>query len=279
MPTKASRLSALALVAALVLPVGAAHSQDAAKPEPKKAPPVLETLRDDHDFTSVWGRMGGAHDPKDVPIPDGYVRPNDVLTKIDDYLLPWALKKHQEFTKLTDSGHLQKTPEDQCEPFSMPGERQETRMGFRFFTTPKLWVITSVDNTYRYVRINGKHPKALRPSWMGDSIAHWDGDSLVIDTVGFNDKGTFEDGVYHTAKLHVTERISKSADGKWLVMLYTYDDPGSLKMPFKFARILPFFPSDTMVQQEDSCCTMVSDGKKGRMRANLKGIFKEPGSS
>ena len=239
-------------LAALGLPAFA--QTPPAKAEPKKPVPVIETIKDDpHNFTGVWGRLGSAHDPKDVPIPDGYVRPNDVLAKIDDYLQPWALAKHQEFTKLTDEGHLQKTPEDQCEPFSMPGERQETRMGFRFFTTPKLWTVVSVDNTYRYIRINGKHPKTLRPSWMGDSIGHWEGDTLVVDTLGFNDKGTFEDGAHHSTKLHVTERISKTADGKWLVMLYTYDDPGSLTKPFKFARILPAEPGDTMVQQEDSC--------------------------
>ena len=253
--SKTSRIAALAVGAAVALPALAVHAQDAApaKDEPKRAAAVVETLRDDHNFTSVWGRMGGPHDPKDVPIPDGYIRPNDVLGKIDDYLTPAFKARHVEFTKLTDAGHLQKTPEDQCEPFSMPGERQETRMGFRYFTTPKLWVIISVDNAYRYVRINGKHPAHLKPSWMGDSVGHWEGDTLVIDTVGFNDKGTFEDGAYHSTKLHVTERISKTPDGKWLVMLYTYDDPVSLTKPFKFARILPFFPTDTMVQQEDSC--------------------------
>ncbi len=181
------------------------------------------------------------------------VAPNEVLSKIDDYLQPWARAKHKQFDDLTSAGHLQKTPEDTCKPFSMPGERQETRMGFRFFTTPKLWVVISVDNTYRFIRINGEHPKNLKPSWMGDSIGHWEGDTLVVDTIGFNDKGTIEDGVYHTSKLHMTERLSKSPDGKFLVMIYTYDDPGSTTKPFKFARVLPFFEKDTMVQQEDAC--------------------------
>src|SRR2546430_12694767 len=57
------------------------------------------------------------------------------------------------------------------------------------------------------------HPKDLDPSWFGDSRGTWQGDTLVIDTVGFNDKFWFDGiGHPHTEKLHVIERYRRRSE-------------------------------------------------------------------
>jgi hypothetical protein len=74
------------------------------------------------------------------------------------------------------------------------------------------------------------HPSDLEPSWLGHSIGKWDGDTLVIDTVGFNDKTWLFVVVPHTEKLHSTIRLTRPDLGH-LQIETTYDDPGTFKKP------------------------------------------------
>ena len=225
--------------------------------ETKGIPPVLgpkASERAPHDFTGAWGSLGGDHaagvkfDPDTVP-------PGKVLSTIDDYLQPSFVEEHKKFIHLEEvEGKLQFTPEAGCLPFSMPGERQETRLAFHHYVVPAVWLVVGGNDNFRLIHIDRSHPKDLKPSYQGHTIGHWEGDTLVTDTIGFNGKGTFEDGVHHTTKLHVTGRYSIVNEGKVaLKMLYTYDDPGSLTKTFKFGRVLPLMPNDTMVEQEDRC--------------------------
>ena len=261
MRMSAGRASAVRLVcgvaAATLALAGMASAEDAAKPAAKPAAAKASSTATNlakspdqrlyngpeipaaQDLTGVW--QLSSYDPALRPI-DGKPLPYTDAGKAG--LAKNATRKTREGGK------------NVCQPLGTP-RAYISPYPIMFVQVPRnlITIYHEENRSYRLVRLDAEHmdPGPWDPSYVGESVAKWDGDSLVIDTVGFNDKGTFEDGVYHTAKLHVTERISKSADGKWLVMLYTYDDPGSLKMPFKFARILPFFPSDTMVQQEDSC--------------------------
>jgi hypothetical protein len=73
----------------------------------------------------------------------------------------------------------------------------------------------------RIVRMNAEHlPKNIR-RWMGDSVGHWDGDTLVIDTTNFTDKTRFRGS---TENLHVVERL-KRLDDKTLLYRFTVEDP------------------------------------------------------
>ena len=60
----------------------------------------------------------------------------------------------------------------------------------------------------RHIFLTGKHSPNLRPSWYGESIGHYEGDTLVVDTIGFNDQ-TYIDGFHtpHTTQLHTIERF------------------------------------------------------------------------
>jgi hypothetical protein len=70
-----------------------------------------------------------------------------------------------------------------------------------------------------------QHPQDLTPTWMGDSIGKWEGDTLVVDTVGFNDKTWLDrGGLPHSEDLHVVERIRRT-DHDTLEVKIAIDDP------------------------------------------------------
>jgi len=84
------------------------------------------------------------------------------------------------------------------------------------------------------------HQKDLDPTWMGDSIGHWEGDTLVIDTIGFNVKTEIA-GFRHTEDLHIVERIHANADGA-LQYEATLEDPNVFEKPWKLERVFPRRP-------------------------------------
>ena len=122
------------------------------------------------------------------------------------------------------------------------GAVRMTNLPYKIVQTPKLVVLLSEGNTHSYRRffLDGRaHNLDLDPnSWTGDSIAHWEGDALVVDTIGFNDKAWLDDtGKPHSDELHVIERYRRPDTGR-LEIQYTIEDPKALTKPFSFTRIL-----------------------------------------
>ena len=89
----------------------------------------------------------------------------------------------------------------------------------------------------RHIKLNAPHAANVRPSWYGDSVGHYEGDTLVIDTIGLNNK-TFLDNYRtpHSDKLHVTERWRMVEDGKKIEVELWLDDPETFNAPFKMLR-------------------------------------------
>jgi len=83
-------------------------------------------------------------------------------------------------------------------------------------------------HTWRTIYMDGReHPKNLEPSYYGHSIGKWDGDALVVDTIGFNERFWIDrEGEPHTEKLHLIERFSRP-DFNTLRYEITVDDPGA----------------------------------------------------
>ncbi len=99
------------------------------------------------------------------------------------------------------------------------------------------------DTTYRQVYTDGrKLPADPQPSWLGYSVGKWDGDSLVVDTIGFNDRGWLDARAHtHSEALHLTERFHRLNFGHMEVRL-TIDDPETYTRPFSIKleqRLLP----------------------------------------
>ena len=87
-------------------------------------------------------------------------------------------------------------------------------------------------HSYRQIFMNAKHPDDLDPTWYGHSVGRFEGDTLVIETIGFNDKFWFDfAGHPHTEKLRTTERYRRPNFGT-LEYEVTIDDPGAYTRPF-----------------------------------------------
>lgn len=100
-------------------------------------------------------------------------------------------------------------------------------------TQDKVVILYQRDFQRRVVFLNQEHPKDLKPSWYGHSVGHYEGDTLVIDTIGFNDKTqTDRYGMPHTTALHTVERWRLFNDGKALEMRITVDDTGAFTRPW-----------------------------------------------
>lgn len=103
----------------------------------------------------------------------------------------------------------------------------------RIVQTPDFIAVLNPDMTYRQIHLDGRAPvdNPIIPSWLGYSAAHWEGDTLVVVTNGFNDKTWLtREGLPHTDQLVITERYTRPDFGN-LQLEVTYEDPGTLKNP------------------------------------------------
>ena len=95
-------------------------------------------------------------------------------------------------------------------------------------TSDSIMILTEMVHDARIVRMNAQHlPKSYR-QWMGDSVGHWEGDTLVVDTTNFNDKTRFRGS---TENLHVIERFTR-VDEHSLLYRFTIDDPETWTRPW-----------------------------------------------
>jgi hypothetical protein len=112
---------------------------------------------------------------------------------------------------------------------------------FKIFQTPKeLAIFYEVDGAFREVHTDGrKLPVDPFPAWMGYSTGHWEGDTLVVDSAGYNDKTRLPGGHIHSEAMHIQERFHRRDFGH-MDMEVTVDDPVTLTKPVtvKFTDVL-----------------------------------------
>jgi hypothetical protein len=123
----------------------------------------------------------------------------------------------------------------------MPPGPMVTVAGGRIVQTPNLLLNLFGGTLYREVFLDGRPmPEIVNPDWMGYSLGRWDGDTLVVETTGFNDKTWLDfDGHPHTEALNVTERFRRPDFGH-LEILKTLVDPGALVEPWTIPLKLEF---------------------------------------
>ena len=99
-------------------------------------------------------------------------------------------------------------------------------------TPQQVVILYEYMNGSRVIPFMAKHPDDLEPSYLGDSIAHWEGDTLVVDVVSFNDKTWLgPTGSFHSEKLHITERYTR-VDKDRINYDVTMVDPEVLTKPW-----------------------------------------------
>jgi len=139
-----------------------------------------------------------------------------------------------EAQAIKNSRQTKDDPVYNCLPSGVP---RGTMYPWKIVQTPKRIYFLYEGNIHSYREIymdRASHPSGDRsnPTWFGDSIGRWDGNTLVVDTVGFNDR-TWLDGLGHphTERLHVVERYTRLNMGT-LQNVITIDDPGAYARPF-----------------------------------------------
>jgi len=155
----------------------------------------------------------------------------------------WADAKSKTYTAADD-------PDLRCLLAGIP-RITSMPMPFEIVQTPKEVVIAYESyHAFRIIPINDKlqHPNDLVPTWMGDSVARWDGDTLVVDVTGFNDKtwlsGT---GSFHSEAMHVVERFLLNSDDT-ITYTATVTDPKVLTKTWTTGTILRR-PPNTRVEE------------------------------
>jgi hypothetical protein len=221
-------LRALSLVA--LLPLAATAQFNDSGPQVAKGLPTLRTADGHPDFTGVYHAPG--YGPGDPPIRNGETIARNIardLKPADVPLLPSAaaLMKQRNDTNSKDD------PEGLCLPMGTP---RKDPYPWKIVQTPQLFLILYEGNvhSYRQVFLDGRpHDPNVEETWWGDSIGKWDGDTLVVDTVGLNDKAWLDlIGHPRSSKAHIIERFTRPELGRVNVEIMI-DDPGSYSKPWK----------------------------------------------
>src|SRR5262245_8928872 len=200
------RRAIVAVVVAVLMASALAFAQTGGR-SPAAAASALPRAADGKpDFSGVWQVLNTAAWDIEAHNADTGTPPGEGVVEGGAIpYQPWALEKKKE-------NYAKRLTEDTDVKCFMPGVPRITYMPypFRIVQTPK-----QVTIIYEYIHIvrtiyndGSKHPEGI-DWWMGDSRGRWDGNTLVVDAIDFNDKTTFDKaGNHHSDALHVIERYS-----------------------------------------------------------------------
>ncbi len=150
-------------------------------------------------------------------------------------LKPWAVEQMRRANAEVIAGKIPFTADSRCYPSGVPSFLLFPANPVRFIQTPsEVLMIWQQDAQIRHIHLNQPHSADPKPSWYGESIGHYeDGDTLVVDTIGQNDK-TFVDNYRtpHTAELHVIERFQLIDGGRTIEVRVHVEDPGAFNTPW-----------------------------------------------
>ena len=223
-------MRAIGVVVVLVLSATSAGAQWLNHPTPglpRKADgtvdlsaPTPRTTNGKPDFTGFWQSAGGQEalggletlrvDPADIK--------------------PWA----RDIVRERAHDFFKSRPEFQCRPSGPEAESFEKDK--RILQTPAMIAILNANLTYRQIFLDGRTlEKDPVPMWMGYSVGRWEGDTLVVESNGFNDRSWLNNvGLPHTENLRVTERYQRPTLGR-LDVDVTFTDPEAFNKPLHFA--------------------------------------------
>jgi hypothetical protein len=189
--------------------------------KPNLTAPAPRTLDGKPDLSGLWDRISPKYD-RDIAAD---LKPGEVQ--------PWAEALVQQ--RMEDLGKDYMSA--MCLPLG-PGyssiDRTNTAGGMmKIVQTPTLIVFLNQDLTYRQIFLDGrKLETGPNPSWMGYSVGHWEGDTLVVESNGFNDRTWLDrNGHPHTEALRITERYRRKDFGH-LELLETLQDPAVYASPW-----------------------------------------------
>ena len=210
------RILIAGLAASLILPgvmLAQMPSQQSGAAKPSASAPA-----DPHNLSGMWEFFNN------TPGQGIYATPS----KDAPPMTPWAKARYDEAKpgygpKAQAGGN---DPILRCYPAGIP-RILFFPQPFEIVQTPdRTFMFFEREHEFRQIWTDGRaHPKDLEPTWMGDSIGKWDGDTFVVDTVGFNDKSWLDFyGDPHSDDMHLIERY-KRADDNTLTLQLIVEDP------------------------------------------------------
>ena len=212
--------------------------------EAQEAPPALP------DLTGIWSP------PR---TPKGFL-PYNFSPEAPPPMLPWAVKRCELVG--CGTGPLGRANDDNmdpfltsCAPYGIPRLMNHVGPFEILESKTRVLMLFETGNAIRQIWTDGRgHPADLDFSWMGHSIGHWDGATLVIDTVGLTDKSWLDTaGHPHSDALHVTERIRR-VDHETLENTLTFDDPKTYTRPWNSTIVYRLRSGDDWALKEDVAC-------------------------
>jgi hypothetical protein len=226
----------LSVVACVVLVAPVFAQRGAAPQTPSKPAPRLPDGRP--DFSGLWD--GGGFNARAL-------KPGDQIS-----FTPWGAEVFKK-RGAAEGDPANEDPNLHCLPSGVP---RMSPYPWRIIQTPThtrethIFILFEGNiHSYRQIFMDGrKHPEDPDPTWYGHSVGRWEGDTLVVDTVGFNDKFWFDfTGHPHTEKLHIVERYRRS-NMDTLEWEITIDDPGAYTKPFTLLTRARLQPNDELME-------------------------------
>jgi hypothetical protein len=249
-----------ALATVLALLAISAIAEAAPLPPPQSSAAIAKTVSLMRPgWVGIWGTARSL--PPGAPPVE---LPYDELVKHTlSVLQPWAIAR-QEATEWNtdDTGQV-------CKPDGIFRQGHAFGSQFRWIeANGKVYEIHPLIEIYglHQIYFNSPHPRNVPLTWNGDSRAHWEGDTLVVDKIGFNDKSWLNSDRHpHTSELHVIERYQLLDDGKYLALRVFVDDRLALKQPYTYTRYYQKMP-DGEDSQENICNMNVPEENLWRVR-------------
>ncbi|HEY4028947.1 MAG TPA: hypothetical protein VGM25_01270 [Caulobacteraceae bacterium] len=142
-----------------------------------------------------------------------------------------------------NAGHPETDTSTQCFPHGMP-RLMESPYPIEIVQTPgRVTFLHEVAHEVRRIYLDQKQPANPKETFLGHSVGHWEGDTLVVDTIGINGKSFIDDeGEAHSDKEHLTERYRKINGGRQIELTMTVEDPVTLERPYSYKRVYEWRP-------------------------------------
>lgn len=158
-----------------------------------------------------------------------------------------ALRKANEKSL---SGQVIAVPKERCWPVGVPAFLLYPATPVYFLQTPEeVLMIWMQDHQVRRIRLNEQHATNSRTEWFGDSVGHYEGDTLVVDTIGLTPR-TYVDNFFtpHTEQLRVVERFRMIEGGRTLEVKINVEDPGAFTTPWNAVQLYRRMDNGPMVE-------------------------------
>jgi len=220
--------------------------------------PAPRTVDGKPDFTGIWTPSGG----------QGALDGLETLRVDPDAVKPWA----REIIRARAEDFFKSRPDFQCRPSGPEAESFEREK--RILQTPAMIAVLNPNQTYRQIFLDGRtlepDPTAM---WMGYSVGRFEGDTLVVESNGFNDRTWLNNvGLPHTEKLRVTERYTRPDLGHLNVDV-TFTDPDTFDKPLMFSLAMQLLTDTEMLEEVceskmDFWTGSISDLQKSAVRVS-----------